>query len=176
MARAFGVPVLLNSSLRDGSLREAAAEHGIPTLLYEAGEALRYDDLAIRAGVHGVVQVMRELGMLPHLKRRHNRVEPFIARSSTWTRAPESGMLRTKVRLGALVMKNDVLGHISDPYSGESFPVYASTRGVVIGRIQIPMTHEGDALFHIARFKDDIDEVIGQVETFQQTHLEDNYD
>jgi len=173
MARAFGVPVLLNASLRDGSLRQAAAEHGIPTLLYEAGEALRYDDLAIRAGVHGVIQVMRELGMLPHLKRRKNPVEPFVARSSSWIRAPESGMLRTKIRLGTLVQKNDVLGYISDPYSGESFPVYTPIRGVVIGRIQTPMTHEGDALFHIARFKDDIDEVVGQVETFHQTYTDD---
>lgn len=176
LARAFGVPVLLNASLRDGSLRQAAAELGIPTLLYEAGEALRYDDLAIRAGVHGVVQVMRELGMLPLLKRRRDAVEPFIARSSTWTRAPESGMLRTRIRLGALVQKDDVLGYISDPYSGESFPVHAPARGVVIGRIQTPMAHEGEALFHIARFKDDIDEVMGQVESFHQSHFEDGYD
>ncbi|MGB5541537.1 MAG: succinylglutamate desuccinylase/aspartoacylase family protein, partial [Gammaproteobacteria bacterium] len=41
LARAFGVPVLLNSDLRDGSLREAAMEAGIPMLLYEGGEALR---------------------------------------------------------------------------------------------------------------------------------------
>ena len=176
LARAFGVPVLLNSSLRDGSLRQAAAEHGIPTLLYEAGEALRYDDLAIRAGVHGVIQVMRELGMLPNLRRRKSPVEPFIARSSTWIRAPESGMFRSKVRLGELVQKNDVLGYVSDPYSGESFPVFAPIRGVVIGRIQTPMTHEGEALFHIARFKDDIDEVVGQVEAFHQTYHEDNGD
>ncbi len=176
LARAFGVPVLLNASLRDGSLRQAAAEHGIPTLLYEAGEALRYDELAIRAGVHGVMQVMRELGMLPHLKRRGRPEDPFVARSSNWTRAPESGMLRTQIRLGALVQKNDVLGYVSDPYSGESFPVYAQTRGVVIGRIQTPMTHEGEALFHIARFKDDIDEVMEQVETFHQTHADDDLD
>jgi len=36
LAKSFGVPVLLNSNLRDGSLREAAAEEGIPKLLYLA--------------------------------------------------------------------------------------------------------------------------------------------
>ena len=51
IARAFHVPLLLNSDLRDGSLREIAAERGIPMLLYEAGEALRFDERAIRAGV-----------------------------------------------------------------------------------------------------------------------------
>ena len=42
LARAFGVPVIINADLRDGSLREAASEQGIPMLLYEAGEALRF--------------------------------------------------------------------------------------------------------------------------------------
>ncbi|EDN66333.1 Succinylglutamate desuccinylase/aspartoacylase [Beggiatoa sp. PS] len=70
LARAFGVPVILNSTLRDGSLREAAAERGIPMLLYEAGEALRFDELSIRAGVRGIIAVMRTLGMLPPSRRK----------------------------------------------------------------------------------------------------------
>lgn len=53
LAQAFAVPVLLNSTLRDGSLRQAAVEHGTRILLYEAGEALRFDELSIRAGVKG---------------------------------------------------------------------------------------------------------------------------
>merc|ERR1712000_442264 len=50
LAHAFGVPVLLNANLRDGSLRESANDLGVKILLYEAGEALRYDELCIRAG------------------------------------------------------------------------------------------------------------------------------
>ena len=65
LARAFNVPVIISSNLRDGSLREAAATHGIPMLLYEAGEALRFDEVSIRAGVKGIINVMRELEMLP---------------------------------------------------------------------------------------------------------------
>ena len=65
LARAFGVPVLLNATLRDGSLREAASELGIPMLLYEAGEGLRFDEVCIRAGLLGVLNVMRALAMLP---------------------------------------------------------------------------------------------------------------
>ncbi len=176
LARSFGVPVLLNASLRDGSLRQAAAEHGIPMLLYEAGEALRYDPVSIRAGVHGVLQVMRELGMLPTPRRRRHVVEPFEARSSTWVRAPDSGMLRSRVRLGAMVQKGEVLGQVSDPYSGSSASVLAHARGVVIGRVESPMVHEGEALFHIARFKDDVEVVMEQVETFNLAHAGEFYD
>jgi len=175
LAQAFGVPVLLNSTLRDGSLRESAAEMGIPMLLYEAGEGLRFDEVCIRAGLQGVINVMRTLGMLPLSRRRARKTtEPFIARSSSWTRAPESGLLRTLASLGARVQRQEILGYISDPYSGMQHPVAAHVSGVVIGRVQIPVVHEGEALFHIARFNSDSNEVADGVEVFQQTHLDDD--
>jgi predicted deacylase len=174
LARAFGVPVLLNASLRDGSLREAAAARGIPMLLYEAGEALRFDELSIRVGVHGVLGVMRELGMLRTRGRRPaGRSEPFVARTSTWARAHESGMLRTIAPLGARVRKGEALGFVDDPYTGTEHPIRAHVRGVVIGRTNLPIVHEGDAVFHIARFRDDVDEVADQVESFHQTYADD---
>ena len=43
LARVFGAPVILNASIRDGSLRSCAADRGFPMLVYEAGEALRFD-------------------------------------------------------------------------------------------------------------------------------------
>ena len=89
LARAFAAPLALNSVLRDGSLRQAAADLGIPMLVYEAGEALRFDELCIRAGTQGILNVMRALEMLPaSSRRRAEHAEPFIARSSTWIRAP----------------------------------------------------------------------------------------
>lgn len=167
LAESFGVPVLLNSNLRDGSLREAAAEEGIPMLLYEAGEALRFDEVAIRAGVKGVINVMRKLGMLPRSRsRRKKAMEPFIARSSTWVRAPASGIFRKVSSLGHRVKRGDVLGLIDDPFGGAEIEVVSSAYGIIIGRTEIPLVHEGEALFHIARFED-VKEVAGQVESFQ---------
>ena len=89
MAKAFGVPVFL-TQLRDGSLRESASESG-KNLLYEAGQALRYDEFSIRAGVRGIINTMRHLGMLMKPQQGHS-IERFIARQSGWVRAPESGL------------------------------------------------------------------------------------
>ena len=75
MAKAFSVPLLLNSSLRDGSLREAANELGIPMLLYEAGEALRFDEVSRRAGLRGIMRVMREIGMLPKPSKPYKEMQ-----------------------------------------------------------------------------------------------------
>jgi predicted deacylase len=172
LAHCFGVPVLLNSLLRDGSLRQAACERGVPILLYEAGEALRFDELAIRAGVSGIFNVMRELAMLPSPHGRARiKSEPFIARSSKWVRAPDSGMLRTRVSLGASVAVGDLLGYVDDPSSGGREEIRAEFAGVVIGRLELPLVHEGDAIFHIARYKEEISEVSEQVESFQANLL-----
>lgn len=163
IARAFGVPVLLNSRLRDGSLREAARSRGVPMLVYEAGEALRFDELSIRAGVRGIENVMRYLGMLPPEREAKSVQEPFVARSSRWIRAPYSGVLHGMVRLGARVAKGDVLGRITDPFGGEESIIRADADGIVIGRTYLPLVNEGDAAVHVAFFQD-VDEVAEQVE------------
>jgi len=156
LAKAFGSPVILNADLRDGSLREAAAKLGVPVLVYEAGEALRFDELAIRAGERGVLGVMRELGMLVRGKRprgsRHSAPEPVIATSSHWVRAPQSGILRASKVLGARVEKGEILGWIADPLGDNEAPVEASAAGVIIGKVKLPLVNEGEALYHIARF------------------------
>ncbi|OUD16165.1 succinylglutamate desuccinylase/aspartoacylase family protein [Thioflexithrix psekupsensis] len=172
LAHAFGVPVLLNSNLRDGSLREAAAEKGISMLLYEAGEALRFDEVAINAGVQGILSVMRELDMLPPRRRRKNCCEPFIAHTSDWVRAPHGGILRTEIELGKWVKKGDLLGIISDPFGQEEIDVIASRNGIIIGLTRLPLVNEGDALFHIASFKDS-EQVAAQVEAFQVEYESD---
>ena len=137
LARCFGVPVLLNASLRDGSLRAAANALGIPMLLYEAGEALRYNDLCIRAGRTGIFNVMRVLGMLP-ASQTGKINKPFVARSSRWIRAPRSGLFKSSVRLGKGVTRGDVIGYIAEPSTGESHPVYSSVTGVAIVCLSVP--------------------------------------
>jgi predicted deacylase len=168
LARAFGVPVLINSDLRDGSLREAAAERDMPMLLYEAGQALRFDEFAIRAGVQGVINVMRALDMLPASRRRPGS-EPFVARSSTWVRAPRSGVLRGLRPLGAHVERESLLGIVSDPFGESETPIHAPDGGIVIGCTHLPLVHEGEAVLHLARFAD-AGEVAGHLEVFQTQH------
>jgi len=170
LATAFDVPVMLSSNLRDGSLREAAAEFGIPMLLYEAGEALRFDEVSIRAGVQGIINVMRHLEMLPPSKRQSKKyIEPVVARSSSWVRAPDSGILRAMIPLGARVKKDTLLGVIADPFGEKEVNVTSFYNGIVIGRTNLPLVNEGDALYHIARFED-IHEIEAKVDHFHEEH------
>lgn len=170
LARAFEVPVIIDANLRDGSLRAAVADRGLPVVVYEGGEALRFDPVAIRAGLRGVMNVMHELGMLPRSqKHRRLEAEPFVAHATTWVRAQESGVLRTRVRLGGHVQPGDVLGRIADAFGAQETEVTAPCSGIVVGMSNIPLVNEGDALFHIAQFHED-EPVAEAVEAFQAAY------
>jgi hypothetical protein len=151
LAEAFRVPVVINASIRDGSLRQALAEKGIPFLLYEAGEALRFDEVAIRAGIRGILSVMETIGMLRASRARKAVIEPLIADATTWIRAPASGILHMNVPLGAKVGKNKKIGEIADPFGGPEAAIESPVSGMVIGRLNLPLVHQGDAVIHIAR-------------------------
>ncbi len=170
LAHSFGAPVLLNASIRDGSLRGCAAERGFPMLVYEAGEALRFDEVAIRAGLRGVLRVMRFLEMLPPVKLK-SQVEPVVAASTRWVRAPASGIISRDVKLGSRVVEGEQLAIVGDPLGEAQEEVIAPYDGIVIGRNNLPLAHEGDALFNVAAFKS-VSRAETKVEQFTAIHAE----
>ncbi|MCK9455004.1 MAG: succinylglutamate desuccinylase/aspartoacylase family protein [Sulfurimonas sp.] len=171
LAKAFGAPVVLHSELRDGSLRAVAQEEGIPILLYEAGEALRFDEKSISIGVHGIINVLRENGMLPKVAKKKSLKTPIITRNSQWIRSSESGMLRTIKALGDTVRKDDIIAFIDEPLGDESFELRAPYDGVIIGKSEIPLVQEGDAIFHIAKLNN-LEVAENKIEYFNESAIE----
>ncbi len=151
LAEIFGAPVVLQSNLRDGSLRQAARMQGVEVLLYEAGEALRLEELSVRVGVKGILHVMQHIGMRSASAHNKPKRKPVYSRSSSWVRAPEGGIFKAHKALGDSVNEGDSLGVITDPCEGNEFPVIAHFAGVIIGRINISVVNRSDALFHVAR-------------------------
>jgi predicted deacylase len=168
MARAFGVPVILNSELLEGSFRAAASEKGIPVLLYEGGEALRFDEFAIRAGLNGVLEVMSHLDMR-RKSRKSSPANSMIANTSQWLRAPQSGILRSLAATGSRVEEGDVLAHIHDPLGENSEALTSPVSGIVIGKTNLPLVFEGEAIFNIARYET-THEVLDHIEAYQEEH------
>lgn len=150
MAQAFGAPVVLTSSLREGSLRGEAAALGTPVLLYEAGEGLRFDEHASRAGLAGILRVLKSRGMLPANAVAAPKAQSLLCRRSTWLRAPGSGLLRTFRAEGEIVQQGDLLAAIADPTGQAEQELFSPSDGILIGRAVLPIVHEGDALFHLA--------------------------
>ena len=149
-AQIFGAPVILTSSLRDGSLRAAARELGVDMLLYEAGEGLRFDEMSVRAGVAGILRVLREMDALPAKGISKAKAKSTLCLSSKWVRAPAGGLLRTFKEDGEVVAVGDLLAAVCDPFGDEEVEIKAEFDGIIVGRAVMPVVNEGDAVYHIA--------------------------
>ncbi|MBO6754993.1 MAG: succinylglutamate desuccinylase/aspartoacylase family protein [Roseibium sp.] len=151
LAKIFGAPIIMRSELRDGSLRRAAHSVGTDVLLYEAGEGLRFDELSVRAGVAGILRIMRHMKMVPAKGISKPKASPQICSSSKWLRAPMGGLLRIFKADGALVRKDDLLATVSDPFGEQECDIVAPFSGLIVGRAVMPVINEGDAIFHLGR-------------------------
>ncbi|HSG51967.1 MAG TPA: succinylglutamate desuccinylase/aspartoacylase family protein [Rheinheimera sp.] len=149
MAEVFNAPIIIKAASREGTMRGTANSLGIPILLYEAGEALRFDEQSIKVGVRGILNVMTDLGMLRAGRKKPN-TQSLFSKKSSWVRAEHDGIARYYVGLGQTVKPGDTLAHIYSPYSDFEVAVVATFAGIVIGRNNLPLVNEGEALFHIA--------------------------
>jgi uncharacterized protein len=154
LARAFGAPIQIHAALRDGSLRAAATAKGARVLVYEGGEASRFDRSAIEVGTAGVLRVMKALGM------RSSAPEPpptgpLVSRSTTWVRAGRSGLARLFVEPGDRVERGQRIGVIKDAFGERILRVRAPRTGIVVGLTRRPNVNRGDALVHVAEIEED---------------------
>lgn len=153
LAKVFHAPVVTNVKLEDNYLRQTTEELQVPLLVYQAGEAMRFDESSIELGVNGVKNVMRAINMLE--KEPAQEVKPIFSREEDWVVAHKGGVLHPKVPLGQAINKNDVIGNISDPFGADIVEaIKAPQQGIVVGINTSPLIHEGMPIFKIASFLD----------------------
>jgi hypothetical protein len=147
LARAFGAPFTIHARLRDGSLRQAATELGKTVLLYEAGQAHRFDEDAIGAGVDGVLRTLASMWVIDN---DFPEVPPTkVIRHTRWVRARRGGIAEIDVSLGDFVEAGQPVASISDAFGNRPTRVKATSTGWVIACTLKPLVNLGDALIHI---------------------------
>lgn len=150
LAMAFGAPVIIESPLRDGSMRALAASRGTPMLLMEAGEALRFDRLSVDIGTSGVCRVLAHIGMIDADDGLHTVGIPARANKSSWVRAPRGGVTHRVRKSGDVVHKGDRLATVGGLFGEDALEMVSPIAGIIIGHATLPVVNQGDALFHIA--------------------------
>lgn len=148
LAQVFGAPVAIHAKTRDGSLRQAATDAGATVLLFEGGEALRFDRDAINVGTLGVRRVFNHLGITTDGPEPGTKT--VYSRTTRWARASRSGILHLAHELGDDVTKGEQVATILDPYGKRLGQVSAPLDGVIVGHTQHPLVNRGDAVVHIA--------------------------
>ena len=154
LAQAFNAPVISNAVCEKGMLKTVAFKKKKPFMVYQAGEAMRFDENAIKFAIKGITNVMRKLDMLPDNQTKSNK--PTISQfsdSNTMMYAPSSGIVRSKLKLGQRVAQNELLCVIEDPFGvAESIKITAPGDAIVVGKNSLPLIHEGESLFQLAYF------------------------
>jgi predicted deacylase len=147
LAKAFGIEVVLDSRPPKGSLRRVANELDIAAVTYEGGGANLLDQSAVKVAVHGCLNVLRALKVIPkNPSRPRFRLN---AGGSTWLRAGEGGLLDMFVSPGSVVEKGDVVATISDPGSpGLSVDIVAPEDGLMICTATNPFVTAGTPVGH----------------------------
>lgn len=156
LAQSFGAPVITNVSTDNNSLRQTTEQLNIPLLVYQAGEAMRFNEEAIDLGLSGINNLMQALGMLEKNESIDNdSFNSIFSQDQDWIRAHRSGVLLSDVELGEMIKKGQKIGRISDPFSADSGEtVKAEQDGIVVGINRHPLIHEGQTIFKVATFID----------------------
>jgi predicted deacylase len=148
VARAFGIEVILDSKGPKGSMRRAAVDRGIGALTYEGGAANLADHEAVQIAIHGVLNVLRSLHVIPG-----NAARPrfrLLAAGSTWVRAEEGGLVDLFIGRGSYVEAGEVIGRIVDPQRPhESADILAPSRGLFICTANNPIVTPGTPVGHL---------------------------
>ncbi len=154
LAKSFQAPVITNVSLEGNMFRQTTESLNIPLLVYQAGEAMRFDENAIALGVNGISNIMKTLDILPK-EDPIEEFDPVFSQDEDWISAHRGGILHVHIELGQKVKKGERLGTISDPFSADiGEHVCALQDGVVVGINTTPLIHEGLSIFKMASFID----------------------
>ncbi len=149
LARHFGVGIIVGGAGPSRSLRREAMNAGIPAIIYEAGESLRFQPEEIARGVEGVKNVMAYLDMLEGAQ--HEVPKSHIFERSRWVRVPrgQGGFFFPERELDSEISPGDRLGYVVDPFTDERHDIIAPYSGHIVGMAVPQVVLSGYSLFHL---------------------------
>lgn len=152
IASSFGATISIHSKGVKGSLRREATMRGIPIILFEAGQANRFESGITESGVRGVFGILSYFQMLTDRFLSESIPEPavFYYSKSQWIRSCCGGLFIPQIFPGDLVQPGNVLGDIHSIHGDIRDPVRSEINGRVIGLNLHPQVVPGRALYNIA--------------------------
>ncbi len=147
LTRGFGATAVLHSTGTDGTLRRAAVRAGIPAVVLEVGEPMRFQPDEVSHGVKSLRSLLNHLNMDSRASL-WREPQPVYYRSR-WVRADTAGILASRVELGALVEADELLGTIVDPITNQRNEIRAPQAGRIIGMALDQAVMPGFAAYHL---------------------------
>ncbi len=152
LAEIFNAPISFSARLIRGSFRNAAFRMGKSTIVFEAGESMRFDDYAIMEGMQGILNVLKHFGMISKIEPRYSeRSKTVYLQERKWLRAPTAGMFIPEITNGSEIKKGQNMGFVTDTYAKHQKKIKAPYDGHVICINHQAVVNQGDALFHVGK-------------------------
>ena len=101
LANAFKAPIICHIKHEKNTLGNIASEKNIPYLVYEAGEANRFNEREIKIGIKGILNILNSLDMVSLSKSKSK--DPLVMEGYNWIRSPKSGISYSNMKLGQKV-------------------------------------------------------------------------
>ncbi len=154
LAKTFNAPFLFESGLIKKSFRATADKMKIPTLVFEGGESMRFDEFAIHEGINGVLRVLADQQMIDSEILKNIPTNKTIKLTDRkWIRARKSGVFTPYIENGNHIEKGQVIGFITDAFGNRNLAIKAPFDGYVVCLNNHPLVSQGDALFHVGKKK-----------------------
>jgi hypothetical protein len=147
LAKGFGAEVIVHHVGGLGTLRRAATDAGIPTIIYEAGEPMRFQEEEITRGAIGIGNLLIGLGLQDGTQASPGAQSIFY--DAHWVRVDNGGILVSGVELGDWVEEGKMLGTITDPMGRDRSQIFSPYRGRIIGVALAPVVIPGVAAYHV---------------------------
>ena len=149
IAKAFGTELILDNRGPKGSFRREACVAGCPTIVMEGGEVWKVEPGIVDSAIKGVVNVLRELQMLPG---RPEITEHQMALTKTkWLRAERGGFLQFHVKPGDGVEQGQAIATNTNLLGVEKSVLYSPYAGVVLGMTTLPAVTPGEPICHLGQ-------------------------
>lgn len=137
-----------------GTVENTLTDDGVPAITLELGRPEMFDDTMIARGEAGLLNLMRELKMLP------GKVTPppaslFVANDIVAARATRAGWARLLLPLGALVKKDQPLAEVRDAFGTLLETVMAPAEGRINMIATDPRTDQGGTIARIVWWSPD---------------------
>ncbi len=148
MALLQNPEIIVHNEAKDGTLRDAAMERGIPAITVEVGDPLRFQRQMIKDSLEGVRAILGEFGLFEPPRVAPND-EPIVCGRSYWLYAEHGGLLEVRPQTAEFVEEGQTIATVKNPFGDEIARYTAPEAGVVVGRSTNPICATGSRVLHL---------------------------
>jgi predicted deacylase len=148
MANLLRPQIIVHNPARDGTLRGAAMDAGIPAITVEVGNPSRFQRDLVKSTVVGVRAVMRHFDMIGRTRPAATPATLVCSRSY-WLRTDRGGLLSVLPSCVQVVEKGELVARQTDAFGDVVREIHAPERGVVVGKSVEPVSRTGSRVLHL---------------------------